>query len=81
MQELYRWDIVAEAARKALSLRYRLLSHMHTLFKEASETGAPVARPLWFEYPLDTQTHRIDRQWLLGSDILVAPVLEEVPLS
>ena len=58
-------------------MRYSLLSHMHTLFEEASRTGAPVARPLWLIFPEDVETHRVDGQWMLGGDILVAPVLEQ----
>ena len=77
MQELYRWDSVAHAARKALALRYSLLSHLHTLFEESSRMGVPVARPLWLDFPEDAATHRVDGQWMLGGDILVAPVLEQ----
>ena len=34
-------------------------------------------RPLWFEYPNDKQTYLIDDEYLVGKDILVAPVLKE----
>jgi len=80
LQELYSWGSVAQAARKALALRYSLLTHLHTLFEEASRTGLPVARPLWMEFPQEVETHAVDRQWMVGGDILVAPVLEQVQL-
>lgn len=78
LQELYLWKSVAAAGRTALGLRYALLSYISTAFRESSKTGAPVAKPLWFEFPEDNVTHAIDQQWLLGSDILISPVLYEV---
>ena len=80
MQELYRWPSVAEAGRKALGLRYRLLPYLYSAFKTAADTGAPVARPLWFNFPADTATHAIDQQWMLGPALLVSPVLAQVCL-
>jgi alpha-glucosidase (family GH31 glycosyl hydrolase) len=76
-QEPYRWPAVADAARKALGMRYRLLPYLYTALHTASETGAPLMRPVWMEFPGDQQTHRLDRQAMLGSDLLVTPVLEE----
>ena len=54
--------------------RYALLPYWYTLFHEASVSGAPTMRPLWFEYPDDSETFTIDDQWLVGADILVKPV-------
>ena len=78
LQELYLWKSVAAAGRTALGLRYALLSYISTAFRQSSKTGAPVAQPLWFAFPEDNVTHAIDQQWLLGSDILISPVLCEV---
>ena len=78
MQELYLWKSVAAAGRTALGLRYALLSYISTAFRKSSKSGLPVAQPLWFAFPEDEETHGIDQQWLLGSDILISPVLYEV---
>jgi alpha-D-xyloside xylohydrolase len=66
-------EIVREFAR----LRYRLLPYLYALAHEAHETGLPVARPLWLEYPNDPHTPSIDQQYLLGPYLLVAPVFNE----
>jgi len=60
--------------RNAVMARYALLPYWYTLFYEASKNGVPTMRPLWFEYPTDEATFKMDDQWLVGSDILVKPV-------
>ncbi|KAJ6537657.1 glycosyl hydrolases family 31-domain-containing protein [Mycena capillaripes] len=76
-QEFYRWSSVAEAARKAIDARYRLLDYMYTALFRASSEGAPVASPLWFAYPGDGNTFGVQTQWLLGEALLVSPVTDD----
>ena len=68
---------VVEASVKALNVRYSVLPYLYTLFWNAHRSGAPVARPLFFEFPADRQTHTVDEQFLWGQALLVAPVLTE----
>lgn len=63
--------------RAAIELRYRLLPYLYTLFEANERTGLPPMRPLWFDYPGDTRASLVEDQFLLGSDLLVAPVLHE----
>jgi alpha-glucosidase len=63
--------------RATIELRYRLLPYLYTLFEENERTGLPPMRPLWFDYPADTRASLVDDQFLLGGDLLVAPVLHE----
>ncbi len=63
-------------ARRLLELRYQLLPTIYTQFVEASETGMPVNRPLALAYPEDATGASIGDEFLLGPDILVAPVCE-----
>jgi alpha-glucosidase (family GH31 glycosyl hydrolase) len=63
---------------------YKRLSALHRraeplimrLWKRANATGIPIARPLWLEYPNDGNAERQDQEWMLGPDVLVAPVIE-----
>ena len=71
---------VERVARSSIELRYRLLPYLYALFREHEEMGAPVMRPLWFEYPEDFNTYNPSPpsdQFLLGRDLLVAPVLTQ----
>ena len=66
--------------RASIELRYQLLPYIYTLFREHEQTGMPVMRPLWFNYPADYNTYSPAlplEQFLLGRDLLVAPVLTE----
>jgi alpha-glucosidase (family GH31 glycosyl hydrolase) len=49
---------------------------INKLWKQADRTGIPPDRPLWLAYPRDPQAARQDQEFLLGPDILVAPVVE-----
>jgi len=60
--------------RKMIKLRMRLLPYLYTLFEECHRTGAPILRPLLFEYPEDETTYTADDEFLLGGSLLVAPI-------
>ena len=62
--------------RKYLKLRYRLLPFLYTTLEEAARTGVPVFRPLLLNYQQDGNTLDLDDQFMIGSDLLVAPILK-----
>ena len=62
--------------REYARLRYSLLPYIYTYAEVAARTGLPAVRPLVLEYQDDPLTHRLDTQYLLGEDLLVAPVFE-----
>ncbi|KAI8969691.1 glycosyl hydrolases family 31-domain-containing protein [Trametes punicea] len=74
-QEPYRWDSVANASRTAINIRYSLLPYWYTLFANASLYGTPPIRALFFEFPDEPELFTVDRQYLVGRDLLVTPVL------
>uniref|UniRef100_W5L3G3 Alpha glucosidase 2 n=1 Tax=Astyanax mexicanus TaxID=7994 RepID=W5L3G3_ASTMX len=71
--------VFSPAARKAMTevllLRYSLFPFLYTLFHHAHLSGHTVARPLFFEFPRDLKTYKIDKQFLWGKSLLVTPVL------
>jgi alpha-glucosidase len=67
---------VEDIARTALELRMRLLPYLYALFREAESTGAPVWRPLFYEFPHEADAANVEDQFMLGASLLVAPVVE-----
>ena len=62
--------------RDLLKLRSELSPVILDAFHNASITGAPVIRPMWWVAPTDPTALQIDSQFMLGDTYLVAPVLE-----
>ena len=65
-----------EIMKKYIELREELRPYTRRLMKEASETGAPVMRPLFYQFPEDEKAWEIKDQFLFGDQYLVAPVTE-----
>jgi alpha-D-xyloside xylohydrolase len=59
-------------------MKYRLMPYVYAQSVDSSKKGFPVLRPLFFEYPEDSTSWLIEDEYLFGSDILVAPLFEEV---
>ena len=66
---------VTDISRRYIRLRYRLLPFLYNLFREAEQIGLPPMRPLILEYPDDPECETLDDQFLLGRDLLAAPVM------
>jgi len=76
-QEPYVWESVIEATKTAMNIRFQLLPYMYTLFYHAHAYGETVMRALAWEFPNDPSLADADRQFFLGSAILVTPVLTQ----
>ncbi|HRI13918.1 MAG TPA: glycoside hydrolase family 31 protein [Verrucomicrobiota bacterium] len=63
--------------RTYLNLRYQLLPYLYALMAEAHTTGSPIIRPLLWHYQNDPVAVACGDQFLLGRDLLVAPVLRQ----
>ncbi|AEO70510.1 glycoside hydrolase family 31 protein [Thermothielavioides terrestris NRRL 8126] len=76
-QEPYVWSSVAEATKTAMRIRYSLLPYMYTLMARASLEGSTVMRALAWEFPAEPWLADADRQFMLGSALMVTPCLEQ----
>jgi len=66
-----------EVCRFFAELKKRLMPFILKAAKEAHEKGVPVLRAMFLEFPEDPSCAYLDRQYMLGSDLLVAPVFSE----
>jgi alpha-D-xyloside xylohydrolase len=71
----YFGDRAVEIIKKYVHLRYRLLPYLYAVAWEAVRTGVPVMRALGLEFPNDPGSLANETEFLLGSSLLVAPVL------
>ena len=67
---------VYEILTKYLFIRERLRPYVRSLMQQAHETGAPVMRPLYYDFPADKTAAEVEDCYMFGPDLLVAPVLE-----
>ena len=67
---------VEDIARRYLELRYRLLPYLYQLFREHTDEGTPIMRPLLWHYPDDPAVANLNDEFLLGESLLVAPVTQ-----
>ena len=70
-------DRAYEIMQKFLLLREKLRPYIHTLMEEAHIKGNPVMRTMFYEFPDDDKCWNCTDQYMLGSKILVAPVMEK----
>lgn len=63
--------------RRAIELKYSLMPYIYAQSKESSERGHPMLRTLFFEYPEDPTSWFIEDEYMFGSDLLVAPMMQE----
>lgn len=67
--------------KKFIEIREMMRDYTRSLMAEAHETGAPVMRTMFYEFPEDTRTWELDTQYMYGSDILAAPIVEPHAMS
>jgi len=73
---LYDSKRVQDVFRKSAEMKYRLMPYVCAQAKECTEKGLPMLRALFVEFPDDPGAWKVDDEYLFGSQILVAPLLE-----
>jgi alpha-D-xyloside xylohydrolase len=58
-------------------LKYKLMPYVYAQAKDCSDHGLPMVRALFIEYPDDPGSWNVDDEYLFGSSILVAPLMEK----
>lgn len=63
-----------DVVRKFTRLKCRLMPYLYGAAVEAHEHGTPMMRPMMLEFPGDPACDTLDRQYMMGESLLVAPV-------
>ena len=65
-----------KAFRQAAEMKYKLMPYVYAQAKDCSERGLPMVRALLVEFPDDPGAWLVEDEYMFGSQILVAPLLE-----
>jgi alpha-D-xyloside xylohydrolase len=69
-------DESVEVLRRFTRLKHRLMPYLYGAAVTAHREGTPMLRAMMLEFPGDPACAHLDRQYMLGPDLLVAPVLD-----
>lgn len=65
-----------KAFRESAELKYRLMPYVYAQAKDCSNRGLPMVRALFVEFPDDPGAWNVEDEYMFGSQMLVAPLLE-----
>lgn len=65
-----------EAFREAAEMKYRLMPYVYAQAKDCSNKGLPMVRALFIEFPDDPGAWNVEDEYMFGSQMLVAPMIE-----
>ena len=67
-----------ELARDSIYERYRIIPYWYTVMREASDSGIPLVRPMWMEFPDQNKEFAdVDDIAMIGSSLLIVPFFDE----
>ena len=70
-------DEACDVLRKFVKLKCALMPYLYRQAVKAHEEGIPMMRPMYVEFPEDRACEPLDKQYMLGDSLLVAPVFKE----
>jgi alpha-D-xyloside xylohydrolase len=70
-------DEAVDVLRYFTKLKCRLMPYLYGVAAQAAARGLPMMRAMLLEFPDDPACEALDRQYMLGPSLLVAPVFSE----
>lgn len=69
------YDTIVTVLRDVFSMRMALSRYLEGAVNESKSTGVPIVRPLWYADPGDPNTFGIDDQYMIGNNVVIAPIV------
>lgn len=66
-----------DVLKRFVNLKCRLMPYLYGLAVEAHKTGVPMHRPMVLEFPKDRACETLDKQYMFGGALLIAPIFKE----
>jgi len=71
-----RSERVQTVIRGAINQRYDFIHYLYTTHQQATQTGEPLMRTMWNEFPDDMSMQRMSSQFMYGDNLLIAPKID-----
>jgi len=68
------WEAVEDQVRELFRLRMQFIPYLYSAFADYHQRGVPPFRALVMDYPDDQRTWKLDDEYMVGPDVLVAPL-------
>ncbi|MDZ4743263.1 MAG: glycoside hydrolase family 31 protein [Verrucomicrobiota bacterium] len=72
---LENYEQLEASCRKFFELRMQLIPYLYGAFYQYYLKGTPPFRALVMDYPHDKETYGVDNQWMMGDNLMVAPIV------
>lgn len=77
-QEPYAYDEeTLNIIRKFLNIRYKFIPYLYDLCEKMSTKGELIIRPLFYNYPDDKESLKINDEYMVGESLLIAPIFDK----
>lgn len=77
-QEPYAFDeYTIKTYKKFLDIRYKFIPYLYDLAYRMNKYGKLMSRPLFYNYPFDKECLKINDQYMVGDNLLVAPIIDK----
>ncbi|MEG0961584.1 MAG: alpha-xylosidase [Lachnospiraceae bacterium] len=70
-------DEACEVLKKFVKLKCSLMPYLYRQAVLAHEEGVPMMRPMFVEFPKERSCESLDKQYMLGDSLLIAPIFKE----
>ncbi|KRM13061.1 alpha-xylosidase [Paucilactobacillus suebicus] len=70
-------DEAVDVTRKFVDFKLSIMPYLYTEAVNTSNTGTPLMRPVFLEYGQDRNTYTLDKEYMLGSKLLVSPIFND----
>lgn len=70
-------EVAEKNCKAAIEMKYQLFPYLYTYSRVAHDTGLPIVRGLFMEYPDDEEACKVNDQFMFGQEIMVAPVVKK----
>jgi alpha-glucosidase len=74
-------DETVRLCREAAELHVKFAPYIYELAQSARTSGNPIIAPVWYAAPADPNTYQLSDEFMLGNDVVVAPVVTQGSVS